>query len=193
MNAAESGSDSFAATGNVPVAGSFSATESGPDSAAVAGVVLVQGALSVTESGSDTFSASGTSSSRTGTLDVVESGSDTAQILGPRDNNLTQAAPGLTPKVWPGLTVRYEGKTKRRIEELEEEERERLEEIAEQAVIEAANERTKKAMKASLQASMRAAEIELAATSYLQLVEQAAMLRMDQIEEEEIAFTLLLM
>lgn len=108
-------------------------------------------------------------------------------------SNLTQAAPGLTPKVWPGLSIRYEGKPKRRIEELEEEERERIEEIAEQAVIEAANERTKKAMKASLQASMRAAEIEIAATSYLRLVEQAALLRMEQIEEEDIAVALLLM
>lgn len=107
--------------------------------------------------------------------------------------NLTKAAPGLTPKVWPGLSIRYEGKPKRRLEQLEEEERERIEEIAEQAVIEAANERTKKAMKASLQASMRAAEIEIAATSYLKLVEQAALLRMEQIEEEDIAIALLLM
>lgn len=106
--------------------------------------------------------------------------------------NLTQASPGLIPKIWPGLTVRYEGKPKR-VQQLDEEERERLEEIAEQAVIEAANEKTKKAMKASLQASMRAAEIELAAASYIKLVEQAALLRMEQIEEEEIAVALILM
>lgn len=110
-----------------------------------------------------------------------------------QSDNLTHAAKGLIPKIWPGLSIRYEGKPKQRVEHLDEEERERIEEIAEQAVIEAANERTKKAMKASLQASMRAAEIELAAKSYLHLVEQAAMLRMEQIEEEDIAVTLLLM
>ena len=132
---------------------------------------------------------------QTGSAQVGEYIAFSDVVARPADggDNLTHAAPGLTPKIWPGLFVRYEGKTKRRVEELEEEERERLEEIAEQAVIEAANARTKKAMKASLQASMRAAEIELAAASYLQLVEQAALLRMDQIEEEEIAFTLLLM
>lgn len=108
-------------------------------------------------------------------------------------SNLTQAAPGLIPKIWPGLSIRYEGKPKQRVEQLDEEERERIEEIAEQAVIEAANERTKKAMKASLQASMRMAELELAAGSYMQLVEQAALLRAEQIEEEDIAFALVLM
>lgn len=108
-------------------------------------------------------------------------------------SNLTRAAPGLTPKIWPSLWIRYEGKPKKRIELLEEEERERIEEIAEQAVIEAASEKTKKAMRESLQASMRAAEIELATTSYLRLVEQAAALRMEQIEEEDIAVVLALL
>lgn len=193
LNATESGSDAFASSGLVVVSGVLLAGEAGTDSAVVSGAVLVQGALTVSEAGSDVFAAEGSASIRTGTLDAVESGSDSAEILGPRGSNLTQAAPGLTPKIWPGLSIRYEGKPKQRVEQLDEEERERIEEIAEQAVIDAAAESTKKAMKASLQASMRAAEIELAAKSYLHLVEQAALLRMEQIEEEDIAVTLLLM
>lgn len=193
LNATESGSDAFASSGLVVVSGVLLAGEAGTDSAVVSGAVLVQGALTVSEAGSDVFAAEGSASIRTGTLDAVESGSDSAEILGPRGSNLTQAAPGLIPKIWPGLSIRYEGKPKQRVEQLDEEERERIEEIAEQAVIDAAAERTKKAMKASLQASMRAAEIELAAKSYLHLVEQAALLRAEQIEEEDIAVALLLM
>lgn len=195
LNVQEAGADTFAASGAVVVSGSLAVSESGPDSAAIPGVVVVSGAMAVSESGADQFAAVGTATSRTGSMAAVEDGPDTAQILGPSSegSNLTRAAPGLTPKVWPGLWIRYEDKPKKRIERLEEEERERIEEIAEQAVIEAANERTKKAMKESLQASMRAAEIELAAVSYLRLVEQAAALRMEQIEEEDIAIVLALM
>jgi hypothetical protein len=100
--------------------------------------------------------------------------------------NLTQA--GIIPKIWP-MTVRYEGKAKRK---RDEEEQKRLIEVAEEAVKQAADEATKKAMRSSLEASMRVADLELAKTTMDRLLTLAVQLQQERIEEEEIEIALLL-
>jgi len=78
LAATESGADTFAGAGDVIVQGSLSASEAGADTAAADGDVLVQGLLDAAEAGSDTFAATGGGSAAvTGSLDATEAGADT--------------------------------------------------------------------------------------------------------------------
>lgn len=82
LSVTESGSDTFASTGQVLVQGSLIVTESGSDSFAGVGNVFIQGTLNASETGSDTFSAIGSvGGSITGTLNATE-GSDTFSGVG---------------------------------------------------------------------------------------------------------------
>lgn len=83
MAATETGSDTFAGTGDVPRTGSMAATETGSDTFASSGDVVVQGSLAVSETGSDTFAATGTlSTGVSGSMAVTETGNDTASASG---------------------------------------------------------------------------------------------------------------
>lgn len=82
----ETGADTFASTGSVqdvPVTGSLAVTETGSDSFSSTGDVIVKGSLSVTEIGTDTFASTGTTQASTsGTLSVTETGTDTLAASG---------------------------------------------------------------------------------------------------------------
>lgn len=82
LAASESGSDTFAATGQLGVIGSLAATETGSDTFAATGTLGVFGALAATEVGSDTFAATGTVSQIVGDLAASEVGSDTFAASG---------------------------------------------------------------------------------------------------------------
>jgi hypothetical protein len=82
LAATESGSDTFAAAGQLGVIGSLAATESGPDTFAASGQLGVIGTLAATESGPDVFAASGIVPQVYGTLAASESGSDTFAAAG---------------------------------------------------------------------------------------------------------------
>lgn len=83
LDGTESGADSMASDGSIPVSGSLSATESGQDSFSASGAIIVSGALDVAESGADTFDATGTVSSAIfGDMAAVEAGNDAASASG---------------------------------------------------------------------------------------------------------------
>lgn len=119
---------------------------------------------------------------------LVDSG---AEVFVPRlgGDNLTNAAPGLIPKSWP-LTVRYEGKRRRKHDQDEEK---RIQEIAEEAVLQAAEEASKRSMKASIEASMKAAKLELAAATMDRLLKLAVKVHEEKMEEEELEMVLALL
>lgn len=60
MAATESGTDTFAAEGDVQLTGTMAATETGVDTFSATGTVEVQGYMAAVETGVDVFSASGT-------------------------------------------------------------------------------------------------------------------------------------
>lgn len=110
-------------------------------------------------------------------------------LTGPETGGLTTAASGLIPKIWP-LTVRYEGKRRRKHDQDEEK---RIQEIAEEAVLQAAEEASKRAMKASIEASMKAAQLELAAATMDRLLKLAVKVHEEKMEEEELEMVLALL
>lgn len=119
---------------------------------------------------------------------LVDSGAEVfAPVIG--GDYLTNAAPGLIPKSWP-LTVRYEGKSRRKHDQDEEK---RIQEIAEEAVLQASEEASKRAMKASIEASMKAAQLELAAATMDRLLKLAVKVHEEKIEEEELEMVLALL
>ena len=63
LAASESGADTAAMAGVVPVSGVLAAAESGADTASLAGAVVVSGAMAASEAGGDTASMTGTASS----------------------------------------------------------------------------------------------------------------------------------
>lgn len=77
LAATETGADTFAATGSLAAFGNLAATETGSDTFAASGQLGVIGALAATEVGSDTFAATGTVSQIFGSLAASETGSDT--------------------------------------------------------------------------------------------------------------------
>lgn len=81
LAATESGSDTFAATGQLGVIGSLAATETGSDTFAATGTLGVIGSLAATEVGSDTFAATGTLGAF-GNLAATETGADTFAATG---------------------------------------------------------------------------------------------------------------
>ena len=77
LAATETGADTFAATGSLAAFGNLAATETGSDTFAASGQLGVIGSLAATEVGSDTFAATGTVSQIFGSLAASETGSDT--------------------------------------------------------------------------------------------------------------------
>ena len=99
LAATESGSDTFAAAGQLGVIGSLAATESGPDTFAASGTVssaAITGTLAATESGPDTFAATG-QLGVIGTLAATESGPDVF------------SASGIVPQVYGTLAASESG------------------------------------------------------------------------------------
>jgi len=84
LAATESGSDTFAASGQLGVIGSLAATETGPDTFAATGTVsaaAITGTLAATEIGSDTFAATG-QLGVIGSLAATETGPDVFAATG---------------------------------------------------------------------------------------------------------------
>lgn len=89
MAVLEVGDDTFSASGTVSspsINGSLSATEIGNDSFSATGNVIVSGALAVSEVGNDTFSGSGSVLVQ-GSLSATETGSDTFAASGTVSTN----------------------------------------------------------------------------------------------------------
>lgn len=81
LAATETGADTASASGDVFIGGTLSATEFGGDAAALAGDVFVSGGLSASEVGADTATASG-DVVVAGSLSADEVGQDTAALSG---------------------------------------------------------------------------------------------------------------
>lgn len=87
LDATETGSDTFEATGTVPfaeIAGTLAATETGDDVFAATADLLVKGSVAAQEVGDDTFSATGFTIDApiTGTLAATETGDDSLSGTG---------------------------------------------------------------------------------------------------------------
>jgi len=95
LAATESGSDTFAASGQLGVIGALAATETGADTFAATGSLAAFGNLAATETGSDTFAATGTVSQIFGSLAASETGSDTFAADGTVTGDATPQGGGM--------------------------------------------------------------------------------------------------
>jgi hypothetical protein len=78
MAAAETGADTFAASGTSQITGSMAAAETGADTFAASGTSQVTGSMAAAETGADTFAASSADLGEiTGAMAATETGADT--------------------------------------------------------------------------------------------------------------------
>lgn len=91
MAATETGVDTFSAEGTVEVTGSMAAVETGVDVFAATGSVAVQGSMAAVETGVDVFAATGTVAVQ-GTMAATETGVDTFAATGDVEDTGVMAA-----------------------------------------------------------------------------------------------------